>query len=167
MSQYNYKNCKSLFGYSASVHIRSRGKCQLCGCGGLPIDFNLWRQLTVEHLIGKSQGGYLKQIRAAVTARFPEFSIEDCESLSKRIDELNTVTACSFCNSTTSRDINQKNMDEILLDAGSFNNVEGYVEGELQLILKRKIKDVKWKLLSVEEAFQREVYSKIIHAGNN
>ena len=58
-------------------------------------------------------------------------------------------------------------MDEILLDAGSFNNVEGYVEGELQLILKRKIKDVKWKLLSVEEAFQREVYSKIIHAGNN
>ena len=167
MSQYNYKNCKSLFGYSASVHIRSGGKCQLCGCGGSPLDFNLWRQMTVEHLIGKSQGGYLKQIRIAVKARFPEFSNEDCESLSKRIDELNTVTACSFCNSTTSRDINHKTMNEILIEAGSFDNVETYISGELQLILKRKIKDVKWKLLSVEYAFQREVYSKIIHAGNN
>ncbi len=105
MSVYNYKNCQSLFGYSADVHIRCKGVCQLCGCGGDPINFDLWRQMTVEHLIGKSQGGYLKQIKQSVSDKFPHYSSENVTNLSKKLDAINTVTACQFCNSTTSRDV--------------------------------------------------------------
>lgn len=74
---YNYKNCQSLFGYASKVHIRSGGRCQLCLCGGQPLNFDLWRQLTVEHLIGESQGGYKKAIRQAVVQRFPDLSSDE------------------------------------------------------------------------------------------
>ena len=162
MRRYNHKNCQSLFGYAADVHIRSGGKCQLCGCGGSPLDFDLWRQMTVEHLIGKSQGGYLEQIRATVVKRFPDLTPVAQENLSQRINELNTVTACSFCNSTTSRDISQKSMSELLHEAkGTIEEVEAYIAAELQEVLERKRIDVQWKLSSVEEAFQREVRTKI------
>lgn len=167
MRRYNHKNCQSLFGYAAAVHIRSGGKCQLCGCGGSPLNFDLWRQMTVEHLIGKSQGGYLKQIHTAVEMRFPNLSPVACESMSHRIDMLNTVTACSFCNSTTSRDVSQKSMPELLREAtGSIEEVEAYIAAELQRVLERKRLDVQWKLASVKEAFQREVHTEI-NAGAN
>ena len=163
MPQYNHKNCQSLFGYAANVHIRSGGKCQLCGCGGSPLDFDLWRQMTVEHLVGKSQGGYFKQIRVAVAGRFPQLSTVALEELSQSIDALNTVTACSFCNSTTSRDISHKTMSELLNDAqGSPEEAVAYLASELHKILVRKRKDVEWKLLSVKEAFQSEVHARII-----
>jgi hypothetical protein len=163
MSRYNYKNCQSLFGYAANTHIRSGGKCQLCGCGGSPLDFDLWRQMTVEHLVGKSQGGYLKQIRLAVAARFKELTAVALEELSQSIDALNTVTACSFCNSTTSRDVNLKSMSELINDAqGSPEEVIAYLASELQEVLARKRKDVEWKILSVKEAFHSEVHAKII-----
>ena len=166
MSKYNYKNCQSLFGYAAAVHIRSKGKCQLCDCGSSNPDFDLWRQMTVEHLIGKSQGGYLKQIRTAVAVRFPELSTAEREALSQRLDALNTVTSCSFCNSTTSRDINNKSMNELLNEAqGSIADIEVYISNHLQLILERKRNDVQWKLSSVKEAFQNEVLAKIMTQG--
>lgn len=47
-------------------------RCALCDCGGEPLPFEMWRQMTVEHLIGKSQQGYLKDIRGLVRTRFPE-----------------------------------------------------------------------------------------------
>ncbi len=165
MSRYNHKSCQSLFGYAAAVHIRSGGKCQLCGCGGSPLDFDLWRQMTVEHLIGKSQGGYLKQIRQAVGERFPNLSPDASENLSQRIDALNTVTACSFCNSTTSRDVSGKSMPEILLGAtGTIAEVEAHVAAELAQVLERKRKDVRWKLASVQAAFKTEVLAAIAAA---
>lgn len=167
MRRYNHKNCQSLFGYATDVHIRSGGKCQLCGCGGSPLDFHLWRQMTVEHLIGKSQGGYLKQIRSAVAEQFRNLTPDACENLSLRIDALNTVTACSFCNSTTSRDVSQKSMPELLHSVnGTVEEVEAYIAAELRLVLERKRLEVQWKLSSVEEAFQREVHAKI-NAGAN
>jgi hypothetical protein len=43
--------------------------CQICGAGGPEVNFDLWRQLTVERLIGESQGGYLRQIDAALKTR--------------------------------------------------------------------------------------------------
>ena len=166
MPRYDHKNCQSLFGYAASVHIRSAGKCQLCGCGGLPLNFDLWRQMTVEHLLGKSQGGYLKQIRAAVASRFPELTPPACEALSQRIDALNTVTACSFCNSTTSRDESPKSMPVLLNEAqDSLEEVVAHIASELQNVLARKREAVQWKLLSVKEAFQGEVHAKIAGAG--
>src|SRR5262245_48862922 len=167
MSTYDYKNCQSLFGYAAEVHVRSRGQCQLCLCGGPPLDFHLWRQMTVEHLVGESQGGYLKQIRAAVSARFPGFPAEAQESIARRIDIDNTVTACSFCNSTTSRDINEKSIYGMLHEVqGDVEQVMAHVHRELTSILERKRKDVQWKLASVMEAFEREVRAKITGAGS-
>src|SRR5205807_243716 len=59
VTDYDYRNCQSLFGYAAKVHERSGGVCQLCSAGAAGLDFDLWRQMTVEHLIGESQGGYL------------------------------------------------------------------------------------------------------------
>jgi hypothetical protein len=48
VKDYDYRNCQSLFGYAAKVHERSGGVCQLCGAGGPEVDFDFWRQLTVE-----------------------------------------------------------------------------------------------------------------------
>lgn len=165
MAKYNYKNCQSLFGYSADVHIKCKGKCQLCGCGGEPPDFDLWRQMTVEHLIGKSQGGYLKQVREEVKEQFPHYSEEEVESLSKEIDSINTVTACQFCNSTTSRDISYISMNEIIKESApepgaTLENVRKACEE----ILARKKQSVQWKLESVRDAFDKHIASKIIHS---
>lgn len=100
---YDYRNCQSLFGYAAAVHARSGGICALCGYGEAGIDFDRWRQLTVEHLIGESQGGYRRQIEIDLGRRFPDLAREQVKDRAGDIDAANTVTACSFCNSTTSR----------------------------------------------------------------
>ena len=44
MTDYDYRNCQSLFGYAAKVHERSGGVCQLCGAGTGGLDFDLWRR---------------------------------------------------------------------------------------------------------------------------
>ena len=153
---YNHKNCQSLFGYAADVHRRSGGRCALCDCGGEPLKFEMWRQMTVEHLIGKSQQGYLKDIRGLVQARFPELTEPEQEDLSRQIDVLNTVTSCSFCNSTTSRDKNPKSMAMLISTLGTPSDVLKTVASEAKNILGRKRQNVAWKLESVREAFNRE-----------
>lgn len=128
----------------------------------------MWRQMTVEHIVGKSQGGYLKQIRTAVEPRFPELTPAAREALSQRIDALNTITACSFCNATTSRDVSGKTMAELLHEVqGSADDVMAYLANELRLVLERKRKDVQWKLVSVKSAFQAEVRARIVNAGEH
>src|SRR5579884_1984776 len=109
---YDYRNCQSLFGYAMGVHIRWGAVCALCGAGAKELSFDLWRQMTVEHLIGEGQGGYLKAIREAVRSRFPDLTPGELVSLVEGIDEANTVTACSFCNATTSRDRAEQTMEE-------------------------------------------------------
>ena len=162
MNKYNYKNCQSLFGYSAEVHIRCKGQCQLCGCGGIPIDFDLWRQMTVEHLIGKSQGGYLKQIKELVNLSFPFYSESERNVLSKEIDAINTVTACQFCNSTTSRDINDVSMYQLFeRSSGNRDELIQCISSACKNILSKKRLSVKWKLESVKEAFNEQVAAKI------
>jgi hypothetical protein len=69
---YDESGLLSLFGDSRAAHQRSGGICQLCGCGAGPdIDFDLWRQFTIEHLLGEGQGGYPPRIRAAIDSRVP------------------------------------------------------------------------------------------------
>lgn len=154
--QYDYRNCQSLFGYAQEVHKRSRAICQLCGCGvGRWVNFDLWRQMTVEHLIGESQGGYLRHIRVAIAERFPKLSSDEQERLARRIDETNTVTACSFCNSTTSRDDHPKGMTRLSKETeGTPHEVVKAIALELNKVLERKRADVSWKLQSVREAFE-------------
>jgi hypothetical protein len=57
-------------------------------------------------------------------------------------------------------------MFELLHEAkGTADDVIVYLTLELRKILARKKKDVEWKLLSVREAFQREVLCKLKSPG--
>ncbi len=152
---YDHRNCQSLFGYAQKVHQRSNYKCELCGCGGTPTNFDLWRQFTVEHLVGQGQGGYVRELRAAVAARFPELGPDEHAKLVTEIDAANTVTACSFCNSTTSRDRHTRDMTALLAVVGSPDEVLGKIQGELLEILECKRRNVRWKIESVRAAFDR------------
>ena len=163
MTKYNYKNCQSLFGYSAEVHIRCGGKCQLCGCGGDPIDFDLWRQMTVEHLIGKSQSGYLKQIYEAVRDKLPDYPELEIDTICKAIDSFNTVSACQFCNSTTSREISPVSMGDLISSSEpSPDSILKNVRAACHGILANKRSKVEWKLKSVKEAFHKYVEPNIV-----
>ncbi|MGH8989260.1 MAG: hypothetical protein ACRDXC_11840 [Acidimicrobiales bacterium] len=163
MTDYDYRNCQSLFGYAADVHVRSGGICQLCGCGSRELDFDLWRQMTVEHLIGESQGGYLKQIEVALTARFPRLGPSGVAELARRIDHANTVTACSFCNSMTSRTRAAISMEEAIQDApdGTTEEIYQAVTAGLQQVLEDKRRDVRWKLNSVRRGFDEPVEPRL------
>lgn len=157
---YNFRNCQSLFGYAEEVHKRYKGICQLCGYGSNDtIKFDLWRQLTVEHLIGQNQGGYYKDIKISVGKRFQKLSDEDKNKISKEIDSLNTITACHFCNSTTSRNKSEKSMTELINKTkGDSQSVVCEIEKELKKILKQKKMDVKWKLNSIRKAYIEKIH---------
>lgn len=159
MTDYDYRNCQSLFGYAAKVHERSGGVCQLCGAGAAGLDFDLWRQMTVEHLIGESQGGYLRQILTGVAGRFPGLSAAERAELAAEIDEANTVTACSFCNATTSQAQAPTSMTTLIETApdGTPEQVRRHVTAGLDGILAAKRNDVAWKLASVRRAFESGV----------
>jgi hypothetical protein len=155
-----------LFGYAAKVHERSGGACQLCGAGAAGLDFDLWRQMTVEHLIGESQGGYLRQISASLADRFPELSPAERAGLAALIDAANTVTACSFCNATTSRAQAPTSMTLLIETApdGTPEEIRSYVTAGLEGILTAKRKDVAWKLASVRKAFDSLVAPGLANA---
>ena len=159
MTDYDYRNCQSLFGYAAKVHERSGGVCQLCGAGTAGLDFDLWRQMTVEHLIGESQGGYLRQISASLTDRFPGLSPGERAGLAARMDAANTVTACSFCNATTSRAQAPTSMTSLIETApdGTPEEIRRHVTAGLNGILTAKRNEVEWKLASVRKAFDSRV----------
>jgi hypothetical protein len=156
-SGYDYRNCASLFGYSAAVHVRSGGICQLCGMGADFVDFDSWRQLTVEHLIGEGQGGYLRSMRLAIAEHFPDLDSLAANELASRLDAINTVSACSFCNSTTSRNRAEVSMTELILTSDSPERLEAAVRTACEAILATKKEDVRWKLQSVCRAFDELV----------
>ncbi len=164
--RYNHRNCQSLFGYAQRVHERSGGVCQLCGCGaGSRVDFDLWRQMTVEHLIGESQGGYVRQVKRALARRFRGLGARDIEGMAMSIDEANTVTACSFCNSTTSRDKAAMSMEDLLNESdGTPNEVVSNIIGYLGEIHERKKRDVAWKLEFIGEAFEQQVEPTLLES---
>ena len=152
---YDYRNCTSLFGYASAAHVRSGGICALCGFGGREIDFDAWRQLTVEHLIGESQGGYKREILAALTSRFPTREAGELGELAAHLDRLNTVTACSFCNSTTSRTMAPASMRDVISDGpDDLDGLVVAVTDAVRAALTRKREDVAWKLASVRAAFE-------------
>jgi hypothetical protein len=155
---YDYRGCQSLFGYAAKVHERSGGVCELCGCGSERLDFDLWRQLTVEHLIGESQGGYLRQITASLAERLPTLAADELAVLARRIDEANTITACSFCNATTSRSQAPIGMTEAIAAAPAEPELLFLsVTSDLSGIRDTKREEVNWKLESVRAAYEERI----------
>lgn len=159
MPDYDFRNCQSLFGYAEKVHKRSGGTCQLCDAGTERLDFDQWRQLTVEHLIGRSQGGYLQDITSAFFARYPDMPSEAIKDLARRVDGANTVSACSFCNSTTSRNKVAMSMSEVIANApdGSPDVIYQHVTSSLAAILEAKRADVAWKLRAVRIQFDSAI----------
>lgn len=137
----------------------------MCGCGnGTVVDFDFWRQMTVEHLIGKSEKGYRVDIRKAVSRIFsvlPDIVAEDSkvlDDITDTIDEANTVTACSFCNSMTSRRKNKKTMEDILVaTTGTKDERVEQVRDELKKVLEKKQQEVQRKLMVIREVFGENV----------
>jgi hypothetical protein len=166
MPAYDHRNCQSLFGYAARVHESSGGVCQLCGAGTADVDFDLWRQLTVEHLIGEGQGGYLRQISASLARRFPGITAAERTELAARIDVANTVTACSFCNATTSRDKAPLAMTTLIEQCpdGPPEQIYEHVTAGLAGILAAKRANVAWKLTSVRKAFDSDIAPRLADA---
>ncbi len=156
---YDEKGLQSLFGYGRAAHQRSGGICQLCGCGAGPdVDFDLWRQFTIEHVIGESQGGYPPRIRAAVDSKFAHLSEPARRELIARIHEANIVTACQFCNSTTSRDRAAFSMEDVIADLpGDPEEALVALANRLQQILDAKRETVRWKLRSVYRGFREGI----------
>ena len=104
----------------------------------------------------------MKQIQSLVATRFNNITVDEQNDISRKIDALNTVTACSFCNSTTSRNVSEKTMEQLLnVVQGSPEEVISYIASELQMVLARKRKDVEWKLASIRKAFETEVATRI------
>ena len=163
-ADYDYRNCSSLFGYSAEVHRRSGGVCQLCGAGQGDLDFDFWRQLTVEHLIGQGQGGYLNQIRDGLIKRFPERDSGDLRRLAVRIDAANTVLACQFCNATTSRTVAPVSMIDAIMQApnGTEDEIFERITRDLAAALESKRETVRWKLASVRRAFDELIAPDLV-----
>src|SRR5207245_1074453 len=127
------------------------------------IDFDLWRQFTIEHLIGQGDGGYPDRIRAAIAGKFGEnIAAEEQARLVRDIHEANIVTACQFCNSTTSRDRAPITMEELIAGAPEDPRAlfEAVVE-QLQAVLDRKRSVVAWKLDATREAFEREILPEL------
>jgi len=96
---------QSLAGYARQAHRDSQGTCLYCGLGVQRAEepelrFDVWRQLTVEHVIPQRDGKLTKEIRDALTNRF---GFAEGEQLASRIGHMNEVTACHLCNSFASR----------------------------------------------------------------
>lgn len=156
--KYDHEQCQSLFGYAYRVHLRSGGVCQLCGAGETRLSFELWRQLTVEHLVGKAQGGCLEDIRAFVSELMPELDVEDQEGLAHAIDVANMVTACSFCNATTSRHVSDVSMRDLIESAVSerreLADIAEWIATTLRAVLHEKRKDMAWKLEAIRDQYE-------------
>jgi len=165
--EYDYRNCQSLFGYAYAVHQKSGCVCQLCGSGGTQQSFDWWRQLTVEHIIGRKQGGYLKEIKQLISELLPELDATEQEELARKIHDENTVTACSFCNSTTSRS-KTDSMRYLVVSAISENRqpaaIAERIHTELQKILDKKRKDVAWKIISIKKQYEKHFLPSLPNA---
>ena len=92
-----------------------------------------------------------------------KFDIGELEAkeLASRLEMENTVSACSFCNSTTSRDQNERTMDQVLLSSETEEEMIGAVRSEAAKVLTRKRRNVKWKLESVRERFNTVVRAQL------
>jgi len=116
----------------------------------------------VEHLIGESQGGEYREILLALQRKFSGVPRRELEEHAEQLERENMVTACAFCNSTTSRDKHSTTMEDLIADAGTtWEEVLSALQAEAKKILNRKRADVAWKLASIREHFEHELLPKL------
>jgi hypothetical protein len=163
---YDARGCASLLLYGKEVHLRSGGICQLCQRFGVgdTVDFESWRQLTVEHIIGRKDDGSVEKIRDAVEHKCfdPPLSPGRAATLADELHRLNTVSACSFCNSMTSRATCEETLAALIARTkGSDAELVGAVTEATKAVLSKKQAEVRWKLESLRAAFNEEVATQL------
>jgi len=164
-------SCQSLLGYGRAAHERSGGVCAYCGLGSDGVTFDLWRQLTVDHVIASNTigpGGLGKLIRAKCFPNLPEGELK---KLFESINRINLVTACSFCNSMTSRK-RTRSIHEIMPDepseevvAADHPLVEALLSRLEQLVdveRKDKVKYVQARLDTLKEYFDGQIVRVLV-----
>lgn len=111
---------QSLLGYGLEVHKQSKAVCLYCGYGSIgkedeEAQFDLWRQLVVEHIVPHSIANE-DNIRGGIQSRFALAGEEETR-VYLAINDMNTVTACHFCNTLArvgGKDTSEKNAKEFL-----------------------------------------------------
>ncbi len=87
--QYDPKSCQSLLGYGRAAHARSGGRCKYCDFGKERIDFNMWRQLSIDHVVPArlfpGEGRTLQSI-------FPRLPKPELDKLTDEINRINLST---------------------------------------------------------------------------
>jgi len=109
-------NYQSLLGYARGVHKESGGRCAYCEYGACGVDFDMWRQLSLEHVIPSKwlEKGNIRPLLNELWGlgdnwRKPYQRVTGDEDnlegfrLKQAIEQESCVTACHFCNSATSR----------------------------------------------------------------
>lgn len=148
--EYNPNSCQSLLGYGRPVHKRSGGICKYCNFGKDSVNFDAWRQLSVDHIIPArlfpGEGKTLSSI-------FPNLPNEELKTLAGLIDDINLVTACNFCNSMTSRMPNIS-VEEILVQ-DNFGEVFSVDDPNIQQMLNRLQERVN-EVLPMKRKYVRE-----------
>jgi len=121
------------------------------------------RSLSVEHIIGKTQEGYIHQIKKAVTKAFPDYTKDQVIKLSEKLDTINTVSAHTFCNSITSRNHADRDMDEMIMKfAPDEETLISEVKKECKKTLDFKAISVKEKIQVINEELVKESILNLI-----
>ena len=162
---YNPFNCQSLLGYGRDVHRDSGGVCVYCGFGENHGDnrktrFDMWRQLTVEHVIPAAQAEG-KVLLARLRKKFPHLGESRIGEMAKDIRSKNLRTSCHFCNSATSWWKKQdrakllSEFDELFTESHD-GPADEWLNKVYRLIddcFDEKRKRIQWKLRSLKAAF--------------
>lgn len=167
---WNPHGCQSLLGYGKEAHQRSGGICTYCGLGRDNVDVNVWKQMSVDHVLAVNTFGS-GGLRRLIQEHFPKLGENELLSFAKRIDEINLVTACNFCNSMTSRK-KTRSLSKIFPE-GTYDEVtkvdDPILCDLLQLLSSEvdqekadKIRYVKVRMIKLNECFEAEVVPMLL-----
>jgi len=161
---WNPYSCQSLLGYGLAAHERSGCVCKYCDLGKNRQDFDTWRQFSVDHVVPTSCIGTKDW-----TSKFPNLSKGARKDLFLRINKINLVTACNFCNSMTSR-MRIGNREAILPDREHPDAVDmnhpavqemlKKLEAEVADLKPKKQKYVQDRLRILKQVYIKEVKRK-------
>jgi len=170
-------NCQSLLGYAESVHLATGGICAYCDFGKPRLDFSEWRQLALEHVVpsGIVNGD---EVKSKLMALFG-YAKEDWPTrkhqpradlrghkLQAKLAEACCTTACTFCNSMTSKYPDDKFNyaefwkvfeDSELRASPSSERLLGLLKNAIPPIVARKRAYVQAKLFILKSEYQKRV----------
>jgi hypothetical protein len=166
-------SCQSLLGYGRLVHERSGGICAWCGLGKDAVDFDHWRQFSVDHVIPTNALG--EKGWAIFSERFPCLPDDQLKLLYQRINEINLVTACNFCNSMTSR-MRIEGVDGIVpataiievtsVEHPAIQEMLAALDARVSAVLEDKREYVQARLTVLRSAFDRDVRTTLVEKRN-